>query len=180
MRSRHDRRRRSRVSPIDRLIQTPAGIALAAAVKTSAAPKSRPPKPRPATPDFQVPEAAAIEAVADEAPPEVLPVPKRKNIFKRIIHRLQHPVGWGPVIILVLTWVLMMGVIWGAFKEIMSLGASPMKQTIAQLERKTLIELLGALCLGGVGLSLALTPVLKRPPRGGNPEALQARLDAEE
>jgi hypothetical protein len=175
MRSRHDKRRRSRISPIDRLIQTQAGSALAAAVKTSVVQKTRYQK---LPPDIQAPQVS--EVVAIEVPPETLPVPKRKNIFKRIIHRLQHPVGWGPVIILILTWVLMMGVIWGAFKEIMSLGASPMKQTIAQIERKTLLEFLGALCLGGVGLSLALTPVLKRPPRGANTEALQARLDSEE
>jgi hypothetical protein len=74
-----------------------------------------------------------------------------------------------------LTWILMMGVIWGAFKEIMSLGASPAKQTIAQIERKSLLELLGALCLGGIGLSLALTPALKRPPRH-NPEPEELRM----
>ncbi len=174
MRSRHDKRRRSRISPIDRLIQTPAGSVLAAAVKTSAVKTRRQKSPS----DTQAPQMS--EVVAIEAPPETVPVPKRKNIFKRIIHRLQYPVGWRPVIILILTWILMMGVIWGAFKEIMSLGASPIKQTIAQIERKALLEFLGALCLGGIGLSLALTPVLKRPPRGGNTEPLQARLDSEE
>jgi hypothetical protein len=201
MRSRHDKRRRSRISPIDRLIQTSAGSALVAVVKSNSL--SRPSQNLNPSPedliqasdrqppvvkslrrqkmlgDSQVaqPSLVSSEVLLEEAPPIVLP--QRKNIFKRIIHRLQYPVGWRPVIVLILTWILMMGVIWGAFKEIMSLGASPAKQTIAQIERKSLLELLGALCLGGIGLSLALTPALKRPPRH-NPEPLQASLENEE
>jgi len=70
----------------------------------------------------------------------------------------------------------MIGIIWGAFQEIISLGESPVKQTITQLERKSLIELFSALCLGSIGLSLALTPILKRPRRD-NPERLQANID---
>ncbi len=170
MRSRHDKRRRSRISPIDRLIQTQAGSAIVAVVK------SKGPKPEEVLPSDRTTERLSDRAAVE---PESNPLPKRKNIFKRIIHRLQYPVGWRPVIILILTWILMMGVIWGAFKEIMSLGASPTKQSIAQIERKTLLEFLGALCLGGIGLSLALTPALKRAPRH-NPEPLQASLDAEE
>jgi hypothetical protein len=176
MRSRHDKRRRSRISPIDRLIQTQAGSAIMAAVKPSALQKTRRPKQQfdSIQPDSPELHPSEILAVMD---PELLPIPKRENIFKRIIHRLQYPVGWRPVIILVLTWALMLGIIWGAFREIMSLGASPIKQSIAQIERKALLEFLGALCLGGVGLSLALTPVLKRPPRGGTVEPLQVDSD---
>ena len=70
----------------------------------------------------------------------------------------------------------MLGIIWGAFQEIMSLGASPVKQTVMQLERKSLIELFAALGLGGIGLSLALTPALKRPRRD-NPDLLPATTD---
>lgn len=211
MRSRHDKRRRSRISPIDRLIQTQAGSAIVAVVKSTVvkptavnrsfnSPSDSPSEAKPLRSHKSKPQKLVIQtsrskknatltATSDDSlrsdvlsdetfdHPE-LP-PKRKSWLKRIIHRLQYPVGWRPVMILILTWVLMLGVIWGAFKEIMSLGASPTKQTIAQIERKTLMELFGALCLGGVGLSLALTPALKRPPRH-NPEPLQARLDSDE
>ena len=147
MRSRHDKRRRSRISPIARLLQSSKGSAILVTVppttQTSVQPLSR---------------------------------PKRKNIVKRAIHRLQYPVGWWPLIILGVLWIIMLGIIWGAFQEITSLGTSPAKQTITQLERKSLIELFGALCLGGIGLSLSLTPALKRPRRD-NPELLQANID---
>ncbi|MCY7408508.1 MAG: hypothetical protein LH631_14350 [Alkalinema sp. CAN_BIN05] len=147
MRSRYDKRRRSRISPIDRLLQSSKGIAILAA--------DRPTTQTPVQPSSK---------------------PKRKNIVKRAVYRLQHPVGWWPLIVLGIIWILMLGIIWGAFQEIISLGASPAKQTIMQLERKSLIELFGALCLGGIGLSLALTPALKRPRRD-NPELLQANID---
>ncbi len=198
MRSRQDKRRRSRISPIDRLIQTQAGSAIVAVVKSTvvsrpsdSASESKPLRSQKSKAKKLVIQTSSSQKTAqpeevllsglmsDRAVVEPELPPKRKNIFKRIIHRLQYPVGWRPVIILVLTWVLMMGIIWGAFKEIMSLGASPTKQTIAQIERKSLLEFLGALCLGGIGLSLALTPALKRPPRH-NPEPLQARMDADE
>lgn len=137
MRSRHDKRRRSRISPIDRLLQASKG------------------------------KLIKIQPLAR---------PKRKNMVKRVIHRLQYPVGWWPMIILGVLWIIMLGIIWGAFQEIMSLGASPAKQTITQMERNSLIELFGALCLGGIGLSLSLTPALKRPKRD-TPELLQANID---
>ena len=147
MRSRHDKRRRSRISPVDRLLQSSKGIAILAAVQ----------------PTTQPPVQPSSE-------------PKPANRVERTVYRLQHPVGWWPLIVLGIIWILMLGIIWGAFQEIMSLGASPAKQTVMQLERKSLIELFGALCLGGIGLSLALTPALKRPRRD-NPELLQANTD---
>jgi hypothetical protein len=182
MRSRHNKTRRSRISPIDRLIQTPAGSAIVAAVKSNSAKSSRSRPLHQQSPTAAVstqevvvekPETAAI------VPKKVVPKkakPKRKNIFKRAIHRLQYPVGWWPVIVLTLTWIVMLGIIWRSFQEIISLGASPTQQSIAQLERKALLEFLAALCLGGIGLCLALTPALKRPPRG-KAEPLEASLD---
>lgn len=142
MRSRHDKRRRSRISPVDRLLQSSKGRTILAAV-------------RPTTQTSVQPSSE----------------PKPANRVKRTVYRLQHPVGWWPLIVLGIIWILMLGIIWGAFQEIMSLGTSPVKQTVMQLERKSLIELFAALGLGGIGLSLALTPALKRPRRD-NPELL--------
>ncbi len=147
MRSRYDKRRRSRISQVDRLLQSSKGNAILAAV-------------RPTT-QTSVPRSSE---------------PKRANRVERTVYRLQHPVGWWPLIVLGIIWIFMLGIIWGAFQEIMSLGASPVKQTVMQLERKSLIELFAALGLGGIGLSLALTPVLKRPRRD-NPELIQANPD---
>ncbi len=147
MRSRHDKRRRSRISPVDRLLQSSKGRTILAAV-------------RPTTQTSVQPSSE----------------PKPANRVERTVYRLQHPVGWWPLIVLGIIWIFMLGIIWGAFQEIMSLGASPVKQTVMQLERKSLIELFGALCLGGIGLSLALTPSFKRPRRD-NPELIQVNTD---
>ena len=147
MRSRHDKRQRSRISPVDRLLQSSKGRTILAAV-------------RPTTQTSVQPSSEL----------------KRANMVERTVYRLQHPVGWWPLIVLGIIWIFMLGIIWGAFQEIMSLGASPVKQTVMQLERKSLIELFAALCLGGIGLSLALTPALKRPRRD-NPELRPANTD---
>ena len=147
MPSRHDKRQRSRISPVDRLLQSPKGRAILAAVQPTT--------------------QTSVQPSSD---------PKRANVVRRAVHRLQHPVGWWPLIVLGIIWILILGIIWGAFQEILSLGASPVKPTVMQLERKSLIELFGALCLGGIGLSLALTPALKRPRRD-NPELLPANTD---
>ena len=174
MRSRHDKRRRSRISPIDRLFQSSKGSAIFAAVRpTTERPVAQLPALKPSAHSLH----GKVSIVSSESTPILPPSkPKRKNIVKRAIHRLQHPVGWWPLIVLGILWILMLGIIWGAFQEIMSLGVSPTKQTIMQLERKSLIELFGAICLGSIGLSLTLTPALKRPRRN-NPEPLQAHID---
>lgn len=170
MRSRHDKRRRSRISPIDRLFQASKGSAILAAVRPNT-------RKTTAQPPVLISDQAKVLIDSSELPQIQLPSkPKRKNIVKRAIHRLQHPVGWWPVIILGILWILMLGIIWAACQEIMSLGISPTKQTIMQLERKSIIELFGAICLGSIGLSLALSPALKRPRRD-NPELLQANID---
>lgn len=78
--------------------------------------------------------------------------------------------------ILGIAWILILGIIWGAVREIMSLGVSPVRQALIQVERKSLIELFGSICLGSIGLSLALTPVLKRPRRD-HAELLQENID---
>ena len=90
--------------------------------------------------------------------------------------RLRRPVGFRAIFLLLLTWVIMLAIIWGAFKEIISLGApSKPKQSIIQTEQKALIELLGALVMGGVGVSLVMTPALKRSshPKEETPIAVQ-------
>lgn len=205
MRSRHDKRRRSRISPIDRFIQTPAGSAIVGAVRSKTVHRNAPLVPQPDSSD-RSPHSSRhtkaraqtalfersldrtdgpepMEQLSDGGPDRSLGQDvkaPRKSLFRRMIHRLQYPVGCWPVVILVLTWMMMLGIIWGSLKEIVSLGAAPTKQTIAQIERKSLLELLGALCLGGVGLSLALTPALKRNPRGSQVDPLQASLDSEE
>ena len=177
MRSRHDKRRRSRISPIDRLFQSSKGSAILAAVRPSTR-NARPDTTRTTAQPPTLMSSHGKGLIDSPAVPQTqLPSkPKRQNILKRAIYRLQHPVGWWPVIVLGILWLLMLGIIWVAFQEIMSLGVSPTKQTIMQLERKSLIELFGAICLGSIGLSLALSPALKRPRRD-NPELLQANID---
>jgi len=173
MRSRYDKRRRSRISPIDRLLQSSKGSDILAAVQpTRESTRPQPPALKHSACSIVGVPIASPELTETQPPSR----PKRKNSVNRAIHRLQYPVGWWPLIILGVLWIIMLGIIWGAFQEIMSLGASPAKQTITQLERKSLIELFGALCLGGIGLSLSLTPLLKRPRRD-NPKLLQANID---
>lgn len=174
MRSRHDKRRRSRISPIDRLFQSSKGIAILAAVRsTSASTVAHPPALKHSAHSINGKVLIASPESTQIQPPSE---PKPKNIGKFGVQRLRHSVGWWPLIVLGSLWILMLSIIWVAFQEIISLGVSPVKQTISQIERKSLIELFSALCLGGVGLSLALTPVLKRPRRD-NPELLQATID---
>jgi hypothetical protein len=174
MRSRHDKRRRSRISIIDRLFPSVKGIATLVAVRsTSATPVVHPPALKHSSDSVYGEVSIASPESTQVQPPSTS---KRKNIAKSGIDRLQHPVGWWPLIVLAVLWIFMLGIIWVAFQEIMSLGVSPVKQTISQIERKSLIELFSALCLGGIGLSLALTPVLKRPRRD-NPERLQSNID---
>lgn len=174
MRSRHDKRRRSQISPIDRLFQSSKGIAILAAVRsTSATTVAHPPALKHSAHGIHGKVSiASPESTQIQSPSE----PKPKNTVKFGVQRSQHPVGWWPWILLGVLWILMLSIIWVAFQEIISLGVSPVKQTITQIERKSLIELFSALCLGGIGLSLALTPILKRPRRN-NPELLQATID---
>lgn len=161
MRSRHDKRRRSRISLIDRLFQNSKGIAILAAVRpTTASTIAQPPALK-----HSVHSIHGKVSIASPESTQIQPPSEPK-----------YPGSWWPLIVLGVLWILMVGIIWGAFQEIISLGESPVKQTITQLERKSLIELFSALCLGGVGLSLALTPVLKRPSRD-NSERLQANID---
>jgi small-conductance mechanosensitive channel len=92
------------------------------------------------------------------------PTPRSKKRFfwHGMFDRLQQPVGIRPVFLLFLTWLLMLVIIWGACQEIISLGApNQPKQSVIQVEQKALLELLGALVIGGVGLSLVMTPTLK-------------------
>jgi hypothetical protein len=70
-------------------------------------------------------------------------------------------------------------IIWGAFQEIMSLGAPNQAQkSIIQVEQRALLELLGALVIGGVGLSLVMTPALKRQPKPGSATSIETQLKA--
>ena len=174
MRSRHDKRRRSRISTIDRLFKSSKGSAILAAVRpTSASTVAQPPALKHSSHNIHG-EVSIVSPESTQIQP--LSTSKRKNIAKSGIDRFQHPVGWWPLIVLAVLWIFTIGIIWVAFQEIISLGVSPVKQTINQLERKSLIELFSALCVGGIGLSLALTPILKRPRRD-HPERLQANID---
>ena len=102
---------------------------------------------------------------------------KKRFFWHSMLDRMRQPVGVRAVLLLLLTWVIMLAIIWGAFKEIMSLGApSKPKQSIIQTEQKALIELLGALVVGGVGLSLIMTPGLKRSHSPRNDETTIAQL----
>ena len=105
--------------------------------------------------------------------------PKERFFWHAMLDRLRRPVGFRAIFLLLLTWVIMLAIIWGAFKEIMSLGApSKPKQSIIQTEQKALIELLGALVVGGVGLSLVMTPSLKRSSHPREDASIAARLNS--
>ena len=161
MRSRHDKRRRSRISTIDRLFKSSKGSAILAAVRpTSASTVAQPPALKHSSHNIHG-EVSIVSPESTQIQPPSEP---------------KYPGSWWPLIVLAVLWIFTIGIIWVAFQEIISLGVSPVKQTINQLERKSLIELFSALCVGGIGLSLALTPILKRPRRD-HPERLQANID---
>ena len=102
---------------------------------------------------------------------------KKRFLWRSMLDRMRQPVGVRAVLLLLLTWVIMLAIIWGAFKEIMSLGApSKAKQSIIQTEQKALIELLGALVVGGVGISLVMAPGLKRSHSPQNDDPTIAQL----
>ena len=143
MRSRLYKKNRSRISLLDRVVES----------------RRKQPAVEPAV------ELAAESLVEPIAESSGRSVKKKRFFWHAMLDRLRRPVGFRAIFLLLLTWVIMLAIIWGAFKEIMSLGApSKPKQSIIQTEQKALIELLGALVLGGVGLSLVMTPALKRSP----------------
>ena len=149
MRSRLYRKNRSRISLLDRVV------------------KSRRKQPEPVT-------ELILEPIAEST----VRSSKKRFFWHSMLDRMRQPVGVRAVLLLLLTWVIMLAIIWGAFKEIMSLGApSRAKQSIIQTEQKALIELLGALVVGGVGLSLVMTPGLKRShsPPNDNPTIAQLK-----
>ena len=149
MRSRLYKKNRSRISLLDRVVESRR--------KQPAAQLAVEP-----TADMAV-ELAAESLVTPIAESSGQSVKKKRFFWHSMLDRLRRPVGFRAIFLLLLTWVIMLAIIWGAFKEIMSLGApSKPKQSIIQTEQKALIELLGALVLGGVGLSLVMTPALKR------------------
>lgn len=149
MRSRLYKKNRSRISLLDRVV------------------KSR--RKEPAT---KLTSESLVEPIAESA----VRSSKKRFFWHIIMDRLRRPVGFRAIFLLLLTWVIMLAIIWGAFKEIISLGApSKPKQSIIQTEQKALIELLGALVMGGAGLSLVMTPALKRSshPKEEAPIAVQ-------
>ncbi len=109
------------------------------------------------------------------------PTPRSKKRFfwHAMIDRLQQPVGIRPVFLLILTWLLMLVIIWGACQEIISLGApNQPKQSVIQIEQKAVLELLAALVIGGVGLSLILTPTLKHQAKSDTHPPIARELEA--
>jgi hypothetical protein len=123
-----------------------------------------------------------LDRVVESRRKEVMispPAIKRSFEGNRVTDRLQKPVGIGPLFLLFLTWIVMLVIIWGAFQEIMSLGAPNQPQkSVLQVEQRAFLELLGALVIGGVGLSLVLTPALKRQPKPGSETAIETTLKA--
>ena len=155
MRSRLYKKNRSRISLLDRVIE------------------SRRKKPT-AHPAVELAAESWVEPIAEST----VRSSKKRFFWHAMLDRLRRPVGFRAIFLLLLTWVILLAIIWGAFKEIISLGApSKPKQSIIQTEQKALIELLGALVIGGVGLSLVMTPALKRSshPREELPIAAQLK-----
>lgn len=119
---------------------------------------------------------AVLESSVDPVAGSTARSSKKRFFWHAILTRLRQPVGFRAIFLLFLTWVIMLVIIWGAVKEIMSLGApSKPKQSIIQTEQKALIELLGALVMGGMGVSLVMTPALRRSshPKEEAPIAVQ-------
>ena len=155
MRSRLYKKNRSRISLLDRVIE------------------SRRKKPT-AHPAVELAAESWVEPIA-ESPVRSA---KKRFFWHSILDRLRRPVGFRAIFLLLLTWVIMLAIIWGAFQEIMSLGApNKPKQSIIQTEQKALIELLGALVVGGVGLSLVMTPALKRSSHLREDASIAAQLN---
>ncbi|MGI0490570.1 hypothetical protein ACN4EG_02060 [Alkalinema pantanalense CENA528] len=83
------------------------------------------------------------------------------------IRRLQRPAGIRIFLLLLLAWLMTLVLIWGATREILSLGneilpPQEMAQTIAQREHQSFLQLIGAIGLGCVGLSCLITPSLRQ------------------
>lgn len=163
MRSRSRKLNRSRVSLLDRVIEPRRKVVLSSDARSTfhadATAFPAPKRLKLKRPKFLTARSASAPNTPSKLKPRPLP--------QRIMDRLQQPVGIRPIAFLILTWILMLVIIWGAFQEILSLGAPRVskKQPVTQIERRALVELLTALVVGGVGLSLVLTPALKRAPK---------------
>lgn len=157
MRSRLYKKNRSRISLLDRVVESRRKKACADAV-------------------LEAPiEEASVELVAGSTTRSL----KKRFFWHAMLHRLREPVGFRAIFLLLLTWVILLAIIWGAVKELMSLGApSKPKQSIIQIEQKALIELLGALVIGGVGVSLVITPALKRSSHSREETSIAVQLNS--
>ncbi len=167
MRSRLRKKNRSRISLLDRVVESRQQVI----AKRRSKPNRTPAKTSPET----LPLDDMLLDSREPAPPR-----SKKRLFGHgILDRLQQPVGIRPIFLLVITWLLMLVIIWGAFQEIMSLGApNQAKKSVIQVEQRALLELLGALVIGGVGLSLVMTPALKQQPKPGSETAIASQLKA--
>lgn len=144
MRSRIRKTRRSRISLLDRVVDA----SQKRRVLTTVLPRTK--------------TQQSLEPSLEPGMTAPTPRSKKRFFWHGMLDRLQQPVGIRPVFLLFLTWLLMLVIIWGACQEIISLGApNQPKQSVIQVEQKALLELLGALVIGGFGLSLVMTPTLK-------------------
>ncbi|OUC14690.1 MAG: hypothetical protein B0A82_10165 [Alkalinema sp. CACIAM 70d] len=83
------------------------------------------------------------------------------------IRRLQRPAGIRIFLLLLLAWLMTLVLIWGATREILSLGNEILPprdrtQAISQREHQSFLQLIGAIGLGCVGLSFLITPSLRQ------------------
>ncbi|MBD2330105.1 hypothetical protein [Alkalinema sp. FACHB-956] len=85
------------------------------------------------------------------------------------LRRLQRPAGIRIFLLLLLAWLMTLLLIWGATREILSLGheilpSRNLPQTMAQRDHQNFLHLIGAIGLGCVGLSFLITPSLRHSP----------------
>jgi hypothetical protein len=163
MRSRLRKKNRSRISLLDRVVESRQQVFAKGRSKLNRTPETTSERPLDGN-------------LLDSGEPA--PTPSKKRLFGHgILDRLQQPVGIRPIFLLFITWLLMLVIIWGAYQEIMSLGApNQAKKSVIQVEQRALLELLGALVIGGVGLSLVMTPALKSQTKPGSETAIAAQL----
>jgi small-conductance mechanosensitive channel len=164
MRSRLRKKNRSRISLLDRVVESRQQVFAKRGARLNRTPET--------TPETRPLGGTLLNDG------ELAPTPSKKRLFGHgMLDRLQQPVGIRPIFLLFITWLLMLVIIWGAYQEIMSLGApNQAKKSVIQVEQRALLELLGALVIGGVGLSLVMTPALKRSTKPGSETAIATQL----
>ena len=148
MRSRLRKKNRSRISLLDRVLESRRKNRISASTETG------------------------------QLTPHLMSRSKRWFLGQAAIDGLLKPIGIRHLGIALLIWLLTLAIIWGAIQELMSLGApNNPTQSVIQIEQNTILELLGVMVMGGIGLSLALTPVLKRPSKSSPAQSLATPVE---